>query len=505
MVLRYRNFPEHFADEMSGTEKPSSTSFDVVIIGAGISGINAAYRVQTQLPGSSYTILEARGGIGGTWDFFRYPGIRSDSDLHTFGFPWRPWTEQRPIADGASIVNYIRETASAEGIDKHIQFHHKLITADWSSDEQAWRLAVDADGEKKYLHARFLILGTGYYDYAEPLRTTISGMENFKGTIVHPQFWPEDLDYAGKNIVVIGSGATAVTLLPSLAEKAAHVTMLQRSPGYLLTIPNHNTGSWARALLPAWLAHKVDRLRFMILPFLFYNFCRMFPNAARNILRSATVKQLPKTIPHDPHFEPTYNPWDQRMCMCPDGDFYKALRQGTTSVATGHIKTITPNSVVLQSGQEIDADIIVTATGLKLQLAGGAMLSVDGQRINISDKFLWKGVMMQDLPNLAFVIGYTNASWTLGADATALLVCRLINYMKKNGATSATPRVANPEKLKSMPVLDLNSTYIAKAKGAMPKAGNMGPWKARSNYFVDYYNAKFGDINTGLEFKSVST
>ena len=491
---------------MNGTAKGPVNSWDVVIIGAGISGINSAYRLQTKLPGKSYTILEARGGMGGTWDLFKYPGVRSDSDLHTFGFPWRPWQEQKSIADGDSIVKYIRETASMYGIDQHIQYHQKVVSMDWSSDEQSWALTVEANGEQKYVHAKFLILSTGYYDYLDPLPAAIPGMENFQGTVVHPQFWPEDLDYTNKKIVVIGSGATAVTLIPSLAEKAAHVTMLQRSPSYLLAMPNPAGGSWLSSILPSWASSKINRLRFLIIPFLFFHFCRAFPNAARRVMRAATTRQLPPNIPHDPHFEPAYNPWEQRLCICPDGDFYRSLRRGRADVATGTIASVTRQGITLAgSGATLAADVIVTATGLKMQLAGGASVAIDGEPLHMNRKFMWKGVMMQDVPNLAFVIGYTNASWTLGADATALLLCRLLKLMEKQGVSSAAPRLEHPETLKKMPVLNLNSTYVMRALDRMPKAGDKGPWKARDNYFTDLWNAKFGDIQTGLQFYRVST
>ncbi|KAI9658279.1 MAG: hypothetical protein M1821_002412 [Bathelium mastoideum] len=490
---------------MNGFAKPSNNVWDVVIIGAGISGINSAYRVQTQLPSKSYTILEARGGIGGTWDLFKYPGIRSDSDLHTFGFPWRPWQEQKVIADGASIVKYVRETASMFGIDQHIQYHHKVTSMDWSSDEQSWTLTVLVDDEEKYFHAKFIILSTGYYDYAEPMPATIPGMENFQGTVVHPQFWPEDLDYTGKKMVIIGSGATAVTLLPSLAEKASHVTMLQRSPGYLLSLPNPGGESPPSRFVPRWLAAKLNRLRFLVVPFLFFHFCKAFPGAARKLLRAATSRQLPTTIPHDPHFEPAYNPWEQRMCVCPNGDFYKSLRKGRADIATGTIRSVGAHGITLDSGQELDADIIVTATGLKIQLAGGAKVATDHAPLDPARKFLWQGVMLQDMPNAAFVIGYTNASWTLGADATALLVCRLLKLMERRRASSVVPRLEDPASLEKRSVLNLSSTYVMRALDQMPMAGDKGPWKARDNYFTDLWKAKFGDIQTGLQFYRVST
>ena len=491
-------------DDMSDSKIISSDFLDVIIVGAGISGINAAYRIQTQLPSTTYTILEARGGIGGTWDFFRYPGFRSDSDLYTFGFPWRPWSQEKYIADGDSIRKYIRESAAMYGIDRKVQFHQKLVSANWSTDQQMWTLLVDAGGEKKYLHARFVILSTGYYDYDEPLSTTITGIENFKGTVLHPQFWPEDFDYANKKIIVIGSGSTAVTLIPSLAEKASHVTMLQRSPSYVLARPSVDTfGSFVSKLLPSWVAHRITRYKFLLQSFLFVNFCGRYPTAARNLIKKATVKELPKDIPHNPHFEPRYNPWEQRLCLCPDGDFFQAMRSGKASVVTDKITSVVENGIQLASGQVLDADIIVTATGLKLKTAGGAHLSVDNVPVKAGEKFLWKGVMLQDTPNMATVIGYTNASWTLGADATALLVCRLLKYLRDKEFTSAIPRLEDSERLHSVPALNLSSTYIVKGMDQLPRAADKAPWAPRKTYFADLWEAKFGRITDGLQLQRV--
>lgn len=483
----------------------SDELLDVIIVGAGISGINSAYRIQTELPSATYTILEARGGIGGTWDLFRYPGFRSDSDLYTFGFEWRPWASQRAIADGDSIRSYIRETAASEGIDRKIRFHHQLVSANWSSDQQAWSLCVNADGKNTYLHARFVILGTGYYDYEEALSSFVPGKKNFKGPIIHPQFWPEDFDHKDKKIVVIGSGSTAVTLIPALAETATHVTMLQRSPSYILAIPAVDPfAQWASKLLPSHMAHRITRLKFLVLSFLFVKFCAFFPTAARNLIKKATVKELPKSVPHDPNFEPRYNPWEQRLCLCPDGDFFEAMRAGKASVVTDTITTVTETGIQLASGKTLDADVIVTATGLKIKIAGGAQLSVDNVPISLHEKFLWKGVMLQDIPNMATVIGYTNASWTLGADATALLVCRLLKHMKGRGITSAVPRVHDPRNMKSVPALNLTSTYVVRGQGELPKTGDRAPWLPRSSYFADLWGARFGSVTQGLQFERVA-
>jgi cation diffusion facilitator CzcD-associated flavoprotein CzcO len=480
-----------------------TTDFDVLIIGAGISGINAAYRIQTQLPkNTTYTILESRGAIGGTWHLFRYPGIRSDSDLYTFGFPWRPWTAGKAIAEAPLILDYLAESVKDTGIDKHIRFHHKVLAADWSSSHLRWNLQVQVGQRSQPFSARFIVMATGYYDYDQPMDAFIPGLDSFDGTVVHPQFWPEDLDYEGKDVAIIGSGATAVTILPSMAEKARLVTMVQRSPSYIFPLPNKDDfiSKVSRLLLPAQWAHTLTRWRFMCFGYLFFYFCRTFPSAAKTIIRAVTTKALPKGFPHDPHFSPSYNPWEQRFCMAPDGDFYRAMRKGKATVVTGHIETVTPKGVLMQDGQHVSADVIVTATGLKIMLAGGIKPTVDGVPYDIPSKYMWKGVMLQDLPNACFVIGYTNASWTLGADATAQLTCRLINLMKSKGAGAAVPRLADAKSMKPLPMLNLNSTYIKKAMDVMPKTGSSGQWKPRVIYFEDIKEAKYGDIETGLEF-----
>lgn len=491
---------------MRSMEKDGRTDFDMIIVGAGISGVNTAYRIQTELPKYDYIILESRGASGGTWDLFRYPGIRSDSDLHTFGFSWRPWSGQKAIADGEFIRSYIQESAEEYGIDKKIRFHHRLLAADWSSDNQRWALEVlDSEGKKKTFTARFVVFGTGYYDYNQPLQTHIPGIDNFEGQIIHPQFWPEDLEYTGKKIIIIGSGATAITLLPNIAESAAKVTMLQRSPGYVVAVPSvDSTGAWMRRWLPTWLAYKLVRWRFLVLPFLFFLFCRKFPNAARRLIEWETTKQLPDNIPHDPNFNPRYGPWDQRLCVCPDGDFFEALKHGKADVVTDTIKTVTGDGILTETGKKLAADIIITATGLKMQLVGGASVSVDGVHVDLSKKFAWKSAMLQDIPNAALMIGYTNASWTLGADTTAHLVCRLCQYMDGKHMGSATPRVKEGINMTASNFLNLNSTYIEKAKGDLPSAGDRAPWKARSNYFVDSWTASH-DLTTDLQFEKIGT
>ncbi|KAI0189070.1 FAD/NAD(P)-binding domain-containing protein [Astrocystis sublimbata] len=510
--------------------------FDVVIVGAGISGINAAYHIQTQLPKLNYVILEARENLGGTWDLFQYPGIRSDTNLHNFGFQWNPWQEKRAIADGASIAQYLRRSAALGGIDHHIRFQHCVLKADWSSQFQFWMLVAQTpNGRRLSLNARFLILGSGYYDYHEPLQSHIPGLtQNFKGQVIHPQFWPKNLDYSGKRIVIIGSGATAITLLPNLAKKASHVTMLQRSPSYILSLHNETGKSWYHRLLRQSWAFTIDRWLSMWTATILYVLCRAFPNTARKLLLKQTAAQLPSDgrILLDPHFLPSYQPWDQRMCFSPNGDFYAALHSSeevptvdnsinnnkasatatgtaaTTSIETGHIRTVTNDSLILEGdsapGKVIPADIIITATGLKLGIGGGIRFSVDGLDIALADRVAWRAAMLEGVPNLAFMLGYINNSWTLGAETTSILVCRLLKHMLQQGFTSAVPTAVGGDNDDSgmtiMSLWNLDATYVKEAKGSMPVCGDRGPWKGRSNYFVDLFRAKYGSITDRMQF-----
>ena len=486
-------------------DSPNSVAdYDVVIIGAGISGINAAYRLQERNPELSYCILEGRHEMGGTWSLFKYPGLRSDSDLYTFGFAWRKWAETSSIAQGDRIIKYVRESAEMYGIDKKIKYNHKVDTAEWSTDKKVWTFGVTAnDTTKKTIRARWMQLCTGYYDYKEPLKTTIPGIENFKGDVVHTQFWDENLDYKNKNVVIIGSGATAVTLLPVLAKDTKNVTMLQRSPSYLMSQPTEDTiEKFAHNWLPASLAYRLIRFKWLLMPFLLTTFFKYCPGPAKKIVKGAAKKQLPPSIPMDPHFTPNYNVFEQRLCFCPDGDFYQCLRDGSGSIATGHIETVTANTIKLKSGQELHPDIIVTATGLKLQSAGGAKISVDGKPYDISTKFFWKGVMLEDLPNAAMTIGYVDASWTLGADATAQMVCRILDRMRKEGVAEVVPRCSERENnnMEERPVLNLKSTYVKAGGSVMPKAGSKGQWKPRSYYYEDILMAWYGDIRSGMDW-----
>ena len=485
----------------------TNENYDVVVVGAGISGINTGYRIQTNLPNSTYTILEGRHDLGGTWSLFKYPGIRSDSDLHTFGFPFNPWEKPNPIATGESIHEYMTDTARKFGIDKHINYNHKVVSANWSSEEQRWRLEVDNLGTRKVYYAKFVIMGTGYYDYDKPLDAKIPGLENFEGQTIHPQFWPEELDYKGKKMVIIGSGATTVTILPAVVEGGVgQVTMLQRSPSYVANSPQKKPGdkNWYD-YLPRWMALRIVRLQFIILPYFFYLFCQNFPNAARKMLTSGAQKLLPPDFKVDPHFKPVYNPWDQRLCLCPDGDFFECFKTGRAQIVTDTIKRVVKDGIELNSGEKLDADIIVTATGLNVQLCGNVQLTVDKQPVDFPSRFLWRSTMISGVPNLAVVIGYVNASWTLGSDAAARLTTRLINYMKDNGYTNATPQIKPEETKNPRLALNLTSTYIKRSKNSLPKAGSTGPWKPRESYPMDNWIANRGNLNEGMEFGKVST
>ncbi|KAF2209947.1 hypothetical protein CERZMDRAFT_46334 [Cercospora zeae-maydis SCOH1-5] len=491
---------------MAWQQLEGENSYDVIVIGAGISGINFGYRLQERNPHLSYCILEGRHELGGTWSLFNYPGIRSDSDLYTFGFPWRPWEATQAIAEASLIRDYLKSSAEMYGIDKKIKFNHQVDEAKYSSASKTWELNVTANkSEHKTFQCRFMLLCTGYYDYHTPMKAEIPGIDNFQGPVLHPQFWPQDLDYTNKDVVIVGSGATAITMLPVMAEKAKHVTMLQRSPSYVLAIPKEDPGDKALRKLFGWIpsiSHSLIRLKWIIMPLLMTTYAALAPKKARDTMHKLTAKQLPSSIPRDPHFTPKYYPWEQRMCMCPDADFFKSLRKGTSSVVTGNIANITSDTIHLSDGQELHPDLIVTATGLKLCFAGGMKVSVDGEAFSIPDKFTWKGVMIQDLPNAAFVVGYVDASWTLGADATAQMTTRILNRMRKEGVVEVRPRLSewDRENVKPANLLRLNSTYVQKGKDAVPKAGDRGQWLPRSNYFRDIMMAWFGDIKSGAEW-----
>ncbi|CDS82149.1 probable monooxygenase [Sporisorium scitamineum] len=474
---------------------------DVIVVGAGISGINAAYRLKDELPHKKYLIFEGRDNLGGTWDLFRYPGIRSDSDLHTFGYSFKEWTGA-DIAEGKEILAYLKKVAEENGISERIHFKSKVVAADWSTEERVWFVTVDQDGERKTYRTRFLYNCTGYYDYEAPLKTEIPGIQNFRGKVVHPQFW--DLtqdDYRGKRVAVIGSGATAITLIPSMAKLTKDITLVQRSPTYIVSLDKYDPiAKLIRAVLPHKVAAFVIRQKNIARIYASYHFFRAFPGVAKRILGRLTSSQLPKDIPLDPHFKPNYNPWDQRLCISPDGDFYQTLRERNAHIATGHIDQVTNNEIILKNGERIPCDIIVTATGLKLAFGGHMEITLDKKPCPANERFVWKGCMLEDHPNYAVSIGYTNASWTLGSDCTAQYVVRLIKHMDKYHKSMAVPKPSNRDQLEVGSLLDLNSTYVKKAEKDLPKAATTGPWKSRKNYWYDLVQAKYGGFED-LVFK----
>ncbi len=471
---------------------------DVVIVGAGLSGIGAAYHLQERCPHKSYVILEAREAIGGTWDLFRYPGIRSDSDMHTLGYRFKPWTEARAIADGPAILNYVKTTARDHGIDQHIQFRHRCTRVTWSSETALWTVEAEHDGQTVVLTANFLWGCTGYYSYDEAHRPVFPGEDKFAGRIVHPQFWPDDLDYAGKNVVVIGSGATAVTLVPEMAKTAAHVTMLQRSPTYVVTRPGEDAlANRLRKILPPKLAYAITRWRNVGWQWIFYRMTRTQPAKVKSQLIKMVRDGLGPDFDVETHFTPTYNPWDQRLCLIPDSDLFKALKSGKASVATDTIADFTSGAILLTSGASVPTDIIVTATGLKLNVIGDVAFVIDGAPVDLSKALVYKGMMMSSVPNCAFVFGYTNASWTLKADLTSEYICRLLNHMDKRGATIAMPDRSDPT-LEEEPFFGtFSSGYVQRATAMLPKQGSKKPWKLNQNYALDLIALRFGRIDDG--------
>jgi len=473
---------------------------DVLVIGAGLSGIGAGHYIQTECPWASYAIFEARDAIGGTWDLFRYPGIRSDSDMFTLGYSFRPWNGEKSIADGDSILQYIKDTAAEDGIDRHIHFQHRVVAADWSTDDGCWRVTAERTdtGETLHLTAGFLFSCSGYYRYDQGYTPDFEGTERFSGQIIHPQHWPADLDYAGKGVVVIGSGATAVTLVPALARDAAHVTMLQRSPAYIASLPAKDpVADVLRKILPNRWANQIVRWMKALTTQGSYHFSRRWPNAMKKILRRMLEKELPEGFDIDTHFTPRYNPWDQRLCVVPNGDLFRAIKAGTVSVATDTIRTFTESGLVLGSGAELEADIVVTATGLELLFLGGIELSVDGEAIDLPSKLVYKGMMLEGVPNLAIAVGYTNASWTLKCDLTCDYVVRLLNHMRASGVRQAKP-VNEDTEVEAQPLLGLMSGYIMRSAHRFPKQGSKFPWRVHQSYLKDYRTLKMSDLEDGV-------
>ena len=481
---------------MAAGSTPAPEDFDVLIVGAGLSGIGAARHLQDKCPGKSFAILEMRDAIGGTWDLFRYPGIRSDSDMYTLGYAFKPWRSAKAIADGPAILDYIKETAEEAGIDRHIRFGHRVVRASWSSEDARWTVEAETAAGLRVFRSRFVMMCSGYYRYDVAHRPAFPGEESFAGRILHPQFWPEDLDYSGKRVVVIGSGATAVTLVPEMAKTAAHVTMLQRSPSYVVSRPSRDGIAEAvKRALPERLAYRLVRFKNVLMTMLFYKLSRARPKQICNKLIGLVRDELGPDFDVETHFTPRYDPWDQRLCLVPDGDLFEALRTGRASVVTAEIDTFTHTGIRLRSGEELPADIVVAATGLKVNLMGDAEIVVDGVRQDLSQAFTYKALMFSGVPNLIFTFGYTNASWTLKADLTAGWACRLIEHMDAKGYAAATP-VAEPG-LKELPFVDFTSGYIQRALAIMPKQGNRKPWRLNQNYALDMAVLRLGRIEDG--------
>jgi monooxygenase len=477
--------------------------FDMLIVGAGLSGIAAGYHLQDKCPGKRFVILEGRDCIGGTWDLFRYPGIRSDSDMFTLGYSFKPWTEPKAIADGPRILNYVRETATENGIDKRIRFRHRVKHAAWSTPDARWtveaeRMTGEGASEIVRFTCNFLFMCSGYYKYEAGYAPEFAGTQDFAGRIVHPQQWPEDLDYAGKRVVVIGSGATAVTLVPEMAKTASHVTMLQRSPTYVVSRPAQDPfANKLRRHLPARLAYHLIRWRNVLFGMYFFQLSRRKPDRVKQLILGGVRMALGPDYDIATHFTPRYNPWDQRLCLVPDGDLFKAIRDKRASVATCEIDTFVKDGVRLKDGRELAADIVVTATGLVLQVLGGLQVSVDGRAVDFAKTLNYKGMMYSDVPNFASAFGYTNASWTLKCDLTCEYVCRLINYMDRHGYRQCMPHNSDPS-IEPMPSLSFTSGYVQRSVAKLPKQGSKRPWRLYQNYALDIVSLRFGKIDDGV-------
>ena len=474
---------------------------DVMIVGAGLSGIGAACQLKMACPTKSFVILEGREAMGGTWDLFRYPGVRSDSDMYTLGYRFRPWRNAKAIADGPAIRDYIRDTAAEFDVDKKIRYGHRVKEASWSSDSARWTIKAETVNGVAEFSCGFLYLCTGYYDYDNGYTPEWPGVQDFRGRMIHPQKWPEDLDYSNKRVVVIGSGATAVTLVPAMAETAKCVTMLQRSPTYIMTLPSEDRiANFLRRLLPERAAYALTRWKNVMLQMFFYVLSRKRPATMRRLIDKGARRELGGA--YDPkHFTPAYNPWDQRLCLVPDSDLFQAVRDGRASIVTDHIEKFTATGLLLKSGERLEADIIVTATGLNLKLMAGLQLVVDGAPVDLSKTMAYKGMMYSDVPNVASAFGYTNASWTLKCDLTAEYVCRILHYMDRHGYVQCTPRKTDPS-IKEERVLDFTSGYVERAIHTLPTQGSKTPWRLHQNYVKDLSMLRYGRVDDGtMEFR----
>ncbi len=472
--------------------------FDVLIIGAGLSGIGAAAHLTKDVPSSTYAVLERREASGGTWDLFRYPGVRSDSDMYTLGYRFKPWQGEKALADGASILDYVRETARDYGVEQHIRYGHHVIRANWDSPTARWTVHAMVDGEERVLTADFLWACSGYYDYDQGYTPHFEGRDEFRGQIVHPQAWPADLDHVGKRVVVIGSGATAITLVPAMAQSgAAHVTMLQRSPTYILSLPAKDPfAAMAKKVLGNRLSYSVTRWKNLAVATTLFQLSQRSPAMMRGFIRKENVKLLPQGYDVDTHFKPTYGPWDQRLCLVPDGDLFEAISSGSASVVTDRIRGFTETGLELESGVSIEADIVVTATGLNVQVFGGAALSVDGVELEPGKTMAYRAMMLSGVPNFAFTIGYTNASWTLKADLVSEYVCRLLSHMRSTGSRSVVP--VRDESVVEVPLMDFDAGYIQRVVDTLPRQGTVAPWSLKQNYVYDALALRRAPMDDGV-------
>lgn len=485
----------------------SEDHVDVLIIGAGLSGIGAASHLEREAPNKSYAILESRGAMGGTWDLFRYPGIRSDSDMHTLGYSFKPWKHERAIADGPAILDYIRETAREYDVEKHIRYNQRATKISWDSDRAVWTVTIEQEGANaSTISCNFIYSCTGYYRYDQGYTPDFRDIEQFKGQVIHPQLWPEDLDYADKNVVVIGSGATAITVVPEMAKTAKHVTMLQRSPTYVVSRPGQDAFALRmNRWLPSKLAYLVTRWKNVSMQALLYQYSRRRPQKMKEFLLSLTRRELRGAVDVDTHFNPKYNPWDQRLCLVPDSDLFRSLRKGTSSVVTDHIKRFTKTGIKLESGDLLKADIVVSATGLELLPMGGMEIQIDGKIMALPDTLGYRGMMLSDIPNFVLAAGYTNASWTLKCDLTSEYVCRMLNHMDKKGFAYCVPRNRDPA-MERVSFLDLASGYVDRSIDRFPKQGLKSPWKLYQNYLLDILSLRFGALSDKeLEYGRIKT
>lgn len=474
---------------------PAVEHLDVLVVGAGISGIGAGRYLKTEHPSRSIAIFEGRAASGGTWDLFRYPGIRSDSDLHTFGYEFEPWTAKESIADAPAILSYLRETAAKHGVEQHIRYLHRVVAMNWSAAEGHWIVDVERGEAREPMQvtATWVFGSTGYYRYDEGFTPQLAGRERFEGTIIHPQHWPEDLDYTGKRVVVIGSGATAVTLVPAMADKVEHITMLQRTPTYVLPTPRVDAiAVWLGRIFGKERGYTLTREKNILQQRAIFQFCSRFPKTARRLIRRVNIAQLPEGYPVDVHFNPPYGPWDQRLCAVPDADLFKAISSGKASVVTNRIDTFTESGILLENGQELPADIIVTATGLNMRILGGIRVSIDGEEVSLADSVIYRGSMLSGIPNVAMAIGYTHGSWTLKVGLLCEYFCRLLGYMDEHGYDTVWP-VADPG-MSTRPVLDFEAGYVLRSLSELPKQGPAAPWLMSKNYHDDRKLLRHGDI-----------